>query len=144
MPVPEDYVNRQIILLKPAAFRAQRRRHFLPDEPNNMIAWAPVDPPRLRPEPLPLIQFPAGTMFSNLMREEVPAPAVSGLSNPQADGYRYFVSPIPGAEDFQLGEAAGPENIARYEGGGTRKRRSRASRKQRKQRGTRALLRRSK
>jgi len=95
-----------------------------------MIAWAPVDPPRLRPEPFPLVQFPAGTMFSNLLSD---GETVSGLSNPQADGFRYFVSPIPGAENFPLG-AAGPANIAKYEGGGIRRRYSRSSRKQRKQR----------
>jgi len=126
MPIPDDYAQRQIILVKQAKFHAQRRRLFMPDEPNNMIAWAPVDPPRLRPEPLPEIVFPVGTMFSNLVSE---GGTVSGLSNPQADGFRYFVSPIPGAENFPLGEA-GPANIAKYEGGG----RSRASRKQRKQR----------
>lgn len=129
MPIPDDYAQRQIILLQPAAFRAQRRRHFLPAEANNMIAWAPVDPPQLRPVPLPLIQFPVGTLFSSLMRD---GETVSGLSNPQVDGFRYFVSPIPGAENFPLG-AAGPANVAKYEGGGTRKRHSRASRKQRKQ-----------
>jgi hypothetical protein len=129
MPIPDDYAQRQIILVKGAEFQAQRRRLFIPDEPNNMIAWAPVDGPRFRPEPL-FINFPVGTIFSNLVSEDG---KVSGLSSLQADGFRYVVDPIPGAENFPLFEA-GPENIAKYQGGASRKQRKQRKQKSRKQR----------
>ena len=104
-----NYPERKIILTKAMSFPAQQRAHRFPQEPNE-IGWAPVNPPSFGAQ-WPIVEFPVGTIFSFLRSPHNPPVSVFGLSNIQADGFRYFVNPIVGAENFPVGEqAAGPHN----------------------------------
>ena len=111
------------------SFPAQRRAHRFPQEPNE-IGWAPVNPPGFGAQ-WPIVEFPIGTIFSFLRSSDNPPVSVFGLSNIQADGFRYFVNPIVGAQNFPLGEqAAGPDNSGYFQGGSRRRSlRSKSSKK---------------